>query len=999
MKRKLLLSAFALLAFLSAFAQNGIRGTVVDQDGEPLPGVAVIADNGGAKTGASTGVDGKFTINVPEGTSLEFSYLGFKSVTLAASNGMSVVLEEDKTILDESVVIGYGTVKKKDLLGSVSTVRAQALEDRKATGVVSSMQGLVSGVNITSSGRPGSGASIKIRGIGSFTGNSPLFIVDGSYGGSELGLNVEDIESIQILKDASSASIYGSRAASGVVIITTKKGNANGLKVKFDGSAQLYWLPRYDLMDAETYKYYDDMAYDNAMFQGVPNVKQHQNHYEADTDWQEEMLDPAVIQNYNVSLSGGGKDVKYYASINYKKDDGALKYTGFDQIGFRINTSGRKGIFEFGENFLFSKSKTENLNGNPWANFISMPPTIPVYDESHPGGYGYGNADRANTYALNPIAMNELYHSSNPQQYLYGDVYGQVDIIKNILNAKLNVSYKNYFGQTDSLRKKGNWTMGQGDDAAHIGYTTAAHNKILIEPTLNYNQTIGKHVIGAVAGYSYDYFKEDYKGETKLDPLTIGDEYITSFNSATGTQTCTGSYIEYLLLSYFGRLNYAYDDRYLLQATVRRDGTSRLPDGHRWGTFGSASIGWRISKEAFFNVPWIDDLKIRANWGTLGNSNIGAWDYQSTINTAPRAIMNGDIKVIGKTQSNLTNNELEWEKKMTANAGVDLAAFGTRLTASLDYYYSKSTDLLLSVPILYVTGNEGAAPTANAGALQNQGIEFEAGWHDTIGDFTYSINGNLSTVHNKILSFGYAKTVHYTSVSKSEVGKPLGMWYLYKTLGIFQNYEEIQNHVNSEGKVIQPNAMPGDIIYEDYNDDGQISSADRQVITDKSPWAKIYAGLSFSCAWKGLDLTLTGYGRFGQWVFNGARATAADFSTNQNNFNDYKPWTNDNPSTTTPRALYGDTRNTREDQDRWLENGSFFRFSDITLGYNLPQFLLKKIQFEQIRFSVTGHNLLTLTKYSGLDPEFSDGGIYTIGHDGCSFPNPRSVQFAVSFTF
>ena len=284
MKRKLLLSAFALLAFLSAFAQNGIRGTVVDQDGEPLPGVAVIADNGGAKTGASTGVDGKFTINVPEGTSLEFSYLGFKSVTLAASNGMSVVLEEDKTILDESVVIGYGTVKKKDLLGSVSTVRAQALEDRKATGVVSSMQGLVSGVNITSSGRPGSGASIKIRGIGSFTGNSPLFIVDGSYGGSELGLNVEDIESIQILKDASSASIYGSRAASGVVIITTKKGNANGLKVKFDGSAQLYWLPRYDLMDAETYKYYDDMAYDNAMFQGVPNVKQHQNHYEADTD-------------------------------------------------------------------------------------------------------------------------------------------------------------------------------------------------------------------------------------------------------------------------------------------------------------------------------------------------------------------------------------------------------------------------------------------------------------------------------------------------------------------------------------------------------------------------------------------------------------------------------------------------------------------------------------------------------------------------------------------
>lgn len=1000
MKARLLLSAFALFSSLWAFAQGGIRGTVVDSSGEPIPGVAVLSEADGARTGVTTDIDGKFTINVPAGTPLLFNFMGFKNLTLNAFDGMRAVLEEDKNILEESVVIGYGTVKKKDLLGSVSTVREQALQDRKSSGVVSSMQGLVPGVNITSSGAPGSGASIKIRGIGSFTGNSPLFIVDGSYGGSELGLNVEDIESIQVLKDASSASIYGSRAASGVVIITTKKGNANGLKVKFDGSAQVYWLPRYDLMDTETYKYYDDMAYDNAMFQGVPGVRQRQNHYDGDTDWQDSMLETAVIQNYNVSLSGGGKDVKYYASVNYKDDNGALRYTGFDQIGFRINTSGRKGIFEFGENFFFTRSTTEQLkDNNPWANFISMPPTIPIHDESHPGGYGYGNADRANTYALNPIAQNELYHSSNTQQYLYGDVYGQVDFIKNIFNAKLNVSYKNYFGQTDVLRKKGNWTMGQGDDAAHIGYTTAAHNKILIEPTLNYHQVIGKHSLGAVAGYSYDYFKEDYKGETKLDPLVVGDEYILSFNSATGTQTCTGSYIEYLLLSYFGRINYSFDDRYLLQATVRRDGTSRLPDGHRWGTFGSASIGWRISKEAFFDVPWIDDLKIRANWGTLGNSNIGAWDYQATINTAPRAIMDGDDKVIGKTQSDITNNELEWEKKTTANVGVDFAALGTRLTASVEYYYSKSTDLLLSVPILYSTGNEGKAPTVNAGSLQNQGFEMEAGWHDTLGDFTYSVTGNLSTTHNKILSLGYASTVQYTSLSKSEVNHPLGMWYLYKTLGIFQSQEEVNNHVNSEGKVIQPNAKPGDIIYDDYNDDGQISSADRQVIEGKSPWAKVYAGLSFSCAWKGLDLTLTGYGRFGQWVYNGARATAADFSTNQNNFNDYRPWTSDNPSTTTPRALYGDTRNSRADQDRWLENGSFFRFSDITIGYNLPQSLLKKISFDQIRLSVTAHNLLTFTGYSGLDPEFSDGGIYTIGYDGCSFPNPRSVQFAVSFTF
>ena len=999
MMKRLLSAVAALLVTVTVFAQSGIKGNVVASDGEPLPGVVVTTGDGSAKIGVSTDIDGKFSINAPAGDLLEFSCIGYKPVRVEAFEGMTVVMEEDVKLLDEAVVIGYGTVKKKDLLGSVSTVRQQSLQDRKSGGVISSMQGLVSGVNITSSGQPGSYASIQIRGIGSFTGNSPLFIVDGSYGGNELGLNVEDIESIQILKDASSASIYGSRAASGVVIITTKKGNSNGLKVKFDGNTQLYWLPRYDLMDAETYKKYDDLAYTNAILQGVSGVKHLQNHYEGDTDWQDAMLRTALLQNYNVSFSGGGKESNYYASINYKDDSGALQYTGFNQIGFRINTSGRKGIFEFGENFFFTSSKTDNLNGNPWSEFIAMPPTVPLYDETHPGGYGYGNADRANTYALNPLAENEFAHGVNTQKYLYGDVYGKIDFIKNILNAKVNVSYKNYFGQTDLVRKKGNWAMGQGDDAAHIQYSTAYHNKLLVEPTLNYNQVVGRHSIGAVAGYSYDFFHEDYRSETKLDPLVVGDKYITSFNSATGNQTCTGSYIEYALMSYFGRINYSFDDRYLLQLTGRRDGTSRLPEAQRWGTFGSASLGWRISREAFFNVPWIDELKLRANFGTLGNSNIGAWDYMATINTAPRAVFGKDGKVIGKTQSNLTNLDLEWEKKTTANIGVDFAALDTRFNASLEYYYSRSTDLLLAVPILLTTGNEGGAPTVNAGSLQNTGFELEAGWHDTKGDFSYSVNANLSTTYNKILGFGYGSTVQYTSVSKSEIGKPLGIWYLYKTDGIFQDAGEVQAHVNSEGKVIQPDAMPGDIRYVDTNDDGQISSEDRQVIEGKSPWAKLYAGLNLTCAWKGIDLSVTSYGRFGQWVYNGARAAAADFSTNQNNFNDYVPWTQEVHSDIIPRPVYGDTRNSRADQDRWLENGSFFRFSDITLGYSIPDQLLRKIKFDQIRFALTAKNLITLTKYSGLDPEFSDGGIYTIGYDGCSFPNPKAVQLAVSFTY
>lgn len=982
-----------------SFAQRSIRGTVTDKNGEAIPGVGITTtDSSGKLIGTNTDVDGNYEISAAEGNTLEFSFVGFqtKSVVIGKDDIINVTLESD--ILQESVVIGYGTVKKKDILGSVSTVREQALENRKSGNVVESMRGLTSGVKITSSGKPGSNATIQIRGIGSFTGNSPLFIIDGSYGGSELGLNVEDIESIQVLKDASSAAIYGSRAASGVVIITTKKGKNGDLKVKFDAQAQLYWLPRYDLMDAETYKKYNDRAYQEAMLQGVSGIYNTQNHYEGNTDWQDEMLQTGFIQNYNLSMSGGSDKLSYYTSVNYKNDNGALLQTGFEQTGFRINTSGKKGIFEYGENFFFTLSETQNLAGNPWANFISMPPTIPVYDESHPGGYGYGDPDRANTYALNPVAQENIFHSSNKQQYLYGDIYGLLHIWKNHFTAKLNVSYKNYLGETNTLRKKGNWTMGQGDDAAYLGYSTAKHNKLLVENTYNFDYTFGKHTVNAVAGWSFDNFYEEYKSETKLDPLIVGDKYILSFDSATGTQSAGGSYINYALISYFGRINYSFADRYLLQLTARRDGTSRLPVTNRWGNFGSASVGWRISNEPFFNVRWIDDLKLRANYGTLGNTNIGAWDYQSTINTAPRAIMDGDNKVIGKTQSNLTNNDLVWETKTTANIGFDMTLLRNRLSISAEYYDSKSKDLLLSLPILYTTGNEGGAPTVNAGSLRNYGIEVEVGWNDRIGkDFSYAVNANISTVKNKVLDLGYAQTVYYTSLAKSEIGHPLGMWYLYKMKGIFQTQEEIDSYCNSEGKVIQPNAKPGDIIYDDYNDDGQISSADRQIVGN--PWPKLYAGLNIELNYRNWDLGISSYGRFGQTVFNGAKATAADFSTNQNNFNGYRPWTQEDPTTMTPRVLYGDSRNSRGDQDRWLEDGSFWRISDISLGYSLPARLISKIGLEQVRASVIGKNLLTFTKYTGLDPEFADGGIYTIGYDGCSFPNPRSVQFSISLTF
>ncbi len=998
--RHSILLSFLLVFASYTFAQQNrtVTGKVVDSGGSPLPGVTIHLK--GSSTGTVTDSQGMYSLQGVNNThTMVFSFVGMKTQEIAVSSKtvVDVVMEEGTIGLEEVVAIGYGTVKKKDLLGAVSSIKEDVLAERASSNVVESMRGLTSGVKITTSGQPGSNASIIIRGLGSLTNNNPLFIIDGAYGGSDLGVNVEDIESIQILKDASSSAIYGSRAANGVVIITTKQGKEGDLKVKFDSQVTLNWLPRYDLMDATTYKIYDDRAYDEAILAGVGGITKRQDHYDGDTDWQEEMLGTGILQNYNVSLSGGEKTLKYYTSLNRMVDEGALYATGYDKYGFRINTSGQKGIFSYGENLYYTKSNRKILNGNPWSSFIGMPPTIPVFDEAHPGGYGYGDVKRANSYGLNPIAMQDLYVRDNDEEYLTSNIFGQISLFE-MFTAKLNVAYKSYMGVTNSLRKKGNWTMGQGDDAAFLGDNSAKNHDILIEQTYNFKHLFGKHDVNAIAGITYNKFHEEIRWITKLDPLMVGDEYITSLDAATGNTTAGGSYGEATLISYLGRINYSYADKYLAQITARRDGTSRLPEDTRWGNFLSYSLGWRISGEEFFNVPLINDLKLRVNYGTLGNSSIGYWDYQSTINTAPRAVFGSpEYNQIGMIQSRLSNTDLVWERKTTANAGFDLVGLNNRLRLTAEYFYAKSEDLLVYLPILMSSGNEGGAPAVNAGSLENQGVEFEIGWNDRVGDFSYSASLNISHLRNKVLDLGYGQTIYYTSLAKTEIGQPLGMWYLYKMGGIFQSEEEVSNYVNSKGKVIQPNALPGDIRYNDYNDDGIISSEDRQIVG--SPWPDFETGINLGASYKGFDLTINGYGRFGQQIWNGSAAAAGDFANNQNNFNGLMPWTQEHPVNDRPRIVYGDSRNSRGDQDRWLENGSFFRLSDITFGYNVPASLCEKAGLDQIRGSVTLQNLVTITKYSGLDPEFADNGIFTMGADNCSFPNPRAVQFALSFTF
>lgn len=512
MKSRLLLLLVCLVFMPGLTVALNVSGIVTDEANDPIVGASVICK--GTSVGTATDIDGRFTLDVPEsGAKIQVSYVGMLPLELPVQPEMKIVMKENTNDLDEVVVIGYGTVKKKDVLGSITTVKDKDLQDRTSGNILESMRGLTSGVKITNSGQAGSSPSMVIRGLGSLTNNTPLFIIDGAYAGNELGVNVEDIESIQVLKDASSAAIYGSRAANGVVIIKTKSGRSGGLKVKFDTQIQLNWLPRYDLMDAETYKLYDDRAYDEAILAGVAGVTNRQDHYKANTDWQDEMLRTGLLQNYNVALSGGNDNLNFYTSFNYLNDKGAMKYTGFEKYGFRVNTAGKKGIFSYGENLYYTYSKTKVLNGigNVWSNFISMPPTIPVRDPEHGSGFGYGDSNHANSYGLNPVAMQELENRVNKQEYLFGNIYGQVEYPE-WARAKVNVAYKTYNGTTDKLRKTGSWTMGQGDDAADISWNESRYHDILIEQTYEFFHKFGGHDINVLAGMSYNHFTSNDKG-------------------------------------------------------------------------------------------------------------------------------------------------------------------------------------------------------------------------------------------------------------------------------------------------------------------------------------------------------------------------------------------------------------------------------------------------------------------------------------------------------
>jgi TonB-linked SusC/RagA family outer membrane protein len=1002
-----------MLFSVPAFAQKTITGRVTSGlDNLPLAGVSVTIK--GTTVGTITDSSGSFTINAPTGSTLAFSYIGFtpQEVVIGESSTVNLIMGGATGGLNEVVVIGYQSVRKRDLTGAVGVINPAVANRNVANTVAESIQGLTPGVTVRNTGRPGGGAKIDIRGAGTFAANNPLYIIDGMYTDATPDFNPQDIESIQILKDASAAAIYGSRAANGVIILTTKKGRKGPLVV--NGNIKMGTQAvsnRYEMMDVNEYR---DLATRLYQAGGTPVPTSLTTDFDPsiNTDWQDEFLRDGAIGEYNLSLSGSIRNkVNFYVSGNYFKNKGPVIDNDFTRSGFRINTDTRIGRFTIGENVLFSWTKEDPMASagvgvNPFVDMISMPPVValqgPRYvSGDNPEGWGIGlNNAYLSTLTANVPALQRLDQFEQENFKIRGNAFLEFRILEG-LQYRFNFGLEKTLDRGFGVRYPG--TVRQGTPAPNNGQlstfaSTGKFDSKLFEHTVNYDKDFGDHRVSAVAGLSLQRF--DYpitRFTTTGTAAPVPDPYTEIWNS----------------IGILGRVNYSYKDKYLTSITFRRDGSSLFSRDNRWGNFPSASVAWRVSKEDFWNVKSINDLKLRASYGSLGNSEfLRPWLYFAQINPFPRAVFGPrEIEQVGQIVTQLANSDLRWEKKKTTNFGLEATLF-TNFTLSADYFIAKTEDVLVNFPVSLTTGtrdpNGPATVPINAASLENKGFELALGFRPKpSGNFRWDATLNFTTISNKVIEFG-DPTTKYTQVgdARTELGRSIGEWYVLKTDGIFQSQAEIDAHKGKTGQLLQPWAKPGDIRYLDVDNDGTLDT-DKDRYYAGSPWADFETGLQLNAGFKNFSLNMQWYAVVGNELYNRPRYSVDRMDQNTNFRKGSTFWTAQNPSTEWPRAAIRNTSaadkgldfNALPQSDRWLEDGSYLRLRNIELAYTFGKSDLTRLGFHNIRIFVSGQNLLTITDYKGLDPDITGVNIFERGLDNGQYPALRIISAGVNFGF
>ena len=1009
-KRRLLhtvtLVCLALLLSAGAWAQQSIRGTLRSSTGEPLSGATVTVR--GTSISATTNAAGEFTINAPVGSTLVVSYVGFttQEVPVQSDAPLSVQLQASAQDLQQVVVIGYQTVRRRDLTGAVGVISPTAANRNVSNTVAEAIQGLTPGVTVRNTGVPGGAAKIDIRGAGTFANNNPLYIIDGMYSDATPDFNPQDIESIQVLKDASAAAIYGSRAANGVIIITTKRGRRGPLQVA--GSVR-YGVQavhnRYDMMNAAEYR---DLA--TRLFQAgnrpVPTSLTTEFDPNINTDWQEEFLRTGAVGEYNLSFSGSIKNkVNYYISGNHFNNKGPVIDNSFTRSGVRINTDVRLGRFTIGENLLLSWTHEDPMASggvgvNPFVDMISMPPVVPLrgsrfISAENPEGYGIGlNNAYLNTLTANVPALQRLDQFDQRNFKIRGNAYLDFRILEG-LTYRFNFGLEKTIDRGTGIRNPG--TVRQGTPSPNnnqIGRfnSTGRFESKLFEHTVNYEKAFGEHRISAVGGVSLQRFDHPL---LRFSTIGTNAPQADPYNEISN------------FIGILGRVNYNYQEKYLTSLTFRRDGSSKFNPNDRWGNFPSASVAWRISRESFWNANLVNELKLRASYGSLGNAEfLRAWQYYPQINPFPRAVFGpNEVEQIGLIVTQLANRNLRWERKNTANFGFDAGFLNNRVTITADYFIAKTKDVLVNLPINLTTGFAGDPPPVNAATLQNKGFELAIGYRPRPGrDFRWDATLNFTSIRNKVIAFG-DETTRYTQFgdARTELDRSIGEWYVLKTAGIFQSQAEIDAHRGKNGQVLQPWSKPGDIRYVDVDDDGRID-LDKDRYYAGSPWADFEAGLLLNFGYKAFTLSTQWYSVVGNTLYNRPRYTVDRMDQNTNFRKGATFWTEQNRSTEWPRAAMGAPDqgiqyNVLPQSDRWLESGTYLRLRNVELAYTFSQSFLRRVGFNSSRVFINGQNLITFTKYSGLDPDIVGVNIFERGLDNGQYPALRIITAGVSFGF
>lgn len=989
--------------------QREITGTVTTSNGVPIPGVTVSVK--GTSVGTITDTDGKYRIgNVEAGDVLQFSFVGMKTreITVGENNVIDVVMEDDYQAIDEVVVIGYGTQKADDLTGSVAVVQVDEMKKANFATVDRALQGRAPGVLVTqNSGRPGSEMTIKVRGIGSINSSTdPLYVVDDIPAGSLSGISPEDIESIQILKDASATAIYGARGANGVVIITTNRGeNVKGVNTTFSYYTKISNFPRYrwyDIMNADEYVETIGKSYELTDPGNEPLIISSDSlrtaYGNVDTDWQDELLRTGIGQNYHLGFSGGNEFSNFSVSGNYYTEEGVMINTDYERLNLRVNSDFKllDNRIKIGESVLLSRISDHGSaggQGNRWVVATYSSPLMPVYEPENIGGFA-GPTDTINgrNEQTNAIAEQMLRNQDNKDLRMLTNLYGEVEIVKG-LTYRINLGLT--FGSSRSTTWIPEYELGnignRSNPVSEKRENTRDYQQIVVENLLSYHNEFGDHTLTVLAG---QVRQRDFSDAFGAIGREFRDPNINALSQAEIAASMNSYIVEHKIDSYLGRIIYDYKGKYLFTASIRRDGSSRFgPEGDRYGNFPSFSVGWKLNEDLLQTVEEINVLKLRFGWGHTGNMNIGNYVYDTYLlrPDASRYLFGYDeILNLGVTDLRSTGNpEIRWEHAITTNFGVDLRAFQNKIEFTGEYYIKNQDQMLTTIELSMLHGKDWDDPASNPwfnlGAVQNKGFEFNLLYRNRIGNLNYNLSGNFTTINNTVLELPNATPI-YTDYTVTREGQSIGSFFGYIAEGIYQSPEEV---------ALSPaeDAQPGDIKFKDANHDGYITTADRVIIGKPVP--DFTYGINIGMNYLGFDFSLFLNGMHGLDVFNQHYAfIGLGTDRNSKDLNKLRSvmdyWTLENQSTTQTRLSVSDPNYNARPSSWLVEDASFLRIQSLQFGYTLPASVTDRLKIRSARFYINGQNLHVFTKYRGYDPEVSSSNVLMSGIDGGSYPIPRS---------